>query len=193
VLYLRHILILLQTNLAGPLDKELNLLMMFPVLAAQHWSLLVLVVKDLSLYAVDSGHLKIFGHSDMQYAPAIGALEKTLDLNRKQLTRSPTHLDACTIQPNSYDCGYHTALNAFSISDHIINAGTDDDEGNLIANTDLTTWVAPTSTPGGIRQYRKRLHDKVAALTCTTVVPAQDDDPKICTDDDSDDDLINLT
>jgi hypothetical protein len=59
-------------------------------------------------------------------------------INRKQLTRSPTHLD-CTIQPNSYDCGYQAVLNAFSISDHIINTGTDDDGGNLIANTDLTT------------------------------------------------------
>jgi hypothetical protein len=132
--------------------------MMFPVLAAQHRSLLVLVVKDLSLYAVDSGHLKIYGHSDMQYAPGIGELEKILDLNRKQLTRSPTHL-GCTIQSNSFDCGYHTVLNAFSISDHIINAGTDDDEGNLIANTGLTTWAAPTSTPAEIRQYRKKLHD----------------------------------
>jgi hypothetical protein len=128
----------LQNNLTKPLDKECNLLMMFPVLAGQHWSLLVLVVKDLSLYAVDSGHLKIYGHSDMQYAPAIGKLEKILDLNRKQLTRSPTHLD-CTIQSNNFDCGYHTVFNAFSISDHIINAGTEDAEGNLIANTDLTT------------------------------------------------------
>jgi hypothetical protein len=63
----------------------------------------------------------------------------------------------------------------------------------VIANTDLTTWVAPTSTPADIRQYRKRLHDTVAALPFTTVVSAQDDDPKICTDDDSDDDPINLT
>ena len=42
VLYL-HPLILLQNNLAEPLDKECNLLMMFPVCAGQHWSLLVLV------------------------------------------------------------------------------------------------------------------------------------------------------
>ena len=108
MLYL-HPLILLQKNLAEPLDKELNLLVMFPVLAGQHWSLLALVVKGLSLYAVDSGHLKIYGHSDMQYAPGIGELEKVLDLNRKQLTRSPTHLD-CAIQPNSFDCGYHAVL-----------------------------------------------------------------------------------
>jgi hypothetical protein len=142
------------------------------------------VVKDLSLYAVDSGHLKIYGHSDMQYAPAIGELEKILDLNRKQLTRSPpTHLD-CAIQPNTFDCGYHTILNACSISDHAINAGTEDAEGNLIGNTDLTTWVPPTSTPAEIRQYRKKLHD--------TVVPTEDDDPKICTDDDSDDEPLDL-
>ena len=85
--------------------------MMFPVCAGQHWSLLVLVVKDLALYAIDSGRLKIFGHSDMQYAPAIGELEKILDLNRKQLTRSPipTHL-GCAIQLNTFDCGYHTVL-----------------------------------------------------------------------------------
>jgi hypothetical protein len=29
-----------------------------------------------------------------------------------------------------------------SISDHIINTGEEDAEGNLIANTDLTTWDA---------------------------------------------------
>ena len=191
VLYL-HPLILLQNNLAEPLDKELNLLMMFPVCAGQHWSLLVLlVVKDLALYAIDSGRLKIFGHSDMQYAPAIGELEKILDLNRKQLTRSPTHLD-CTIQPNTFDCGYHTVLNAFSLSDHAINAGTEDAEGNLIGNTDLTTWVPPTSTPAEIRQYRKRLYDTVAALPFAAVIPAEDDDPKICTDDDSDDEPLDL-
>jgi hypothetical protein len=125
------------------------------------------VVKDLALYAIDSGRLKIFGHSDMQYAPAIGELEKILDLNRKQLTRSPAHL-GCTIQPNTFDCGYHTDLNAFSISDHVINAGTEVAEGNLIGNTDLTTWVPPTSTPAEIRQYRKKLHDTVAALPFAT-------------------------
>jgi hypothetical protein len=48
VLYL-HPLILLQNNLAEPFDKECNLLMMFPVCAGQHWSLLVLVVNDRSL------------------------------------------------------------------------------------------------------------------------------------------------
>ena len=152
------------------------------------WSLLVLVVKGLSLYAVDSGRLKIYGHSDMQYAPAIGELEKILDLNRKQLTRSPTHLD-CTIQPNTFDCGYHTVLNAFSLSDHVINAGTEDAEGNLIGNTDLTTWVPPTSTPAEIR---KRLYDTVAALPFAAVIPAEDDDPKICSDDDSDDEPLDL-
>ena len=101
VLYL-HPLILLQNNLAEPLDKELNLLMMFPVCAGQHWSLLVLVVKDLALFAVDSGRLKIFGHSDMQYAPAIGELEKILDLNRKQPIRSPTHLDCTLYHPTEH-------------------------------------------------------------------------------------------
>jgi hypothetical protein len=102
VLYL-HPLILLQTNLADHLDKELNLVRMFPVLSGQHWSLLVLVVKDLLLCAVDSGHLKIFGHSDMQYAPAIGTPEKRLDLNRKQATHSLPHA------PRLYHPAEHTA------------------------------------------------------------------------------------
>ena len=47
-----------------------------------------------------------------------------------------------------------------------------------------------------IRQYRKKLHDKVAALPFATVVPApisdDDDVPEICSDS-SDDDPINLT
>jgi hypothetical protein len=62
----------------------------------------------------------------------------------------------------------------------------------IIANTDLTTWVAPTSTPAEIRQYRKELYDTAAALPFATVVPAEDDDPKICTDDDSDDEPLDL-
>jgi hypothetical protein len=67
--------------------------------------------------------------------------------------------------------------------------------GNLIANTDLTTWVAPILTPAEIRQYRKKLYDTVAALPFATLVPAPisggDDDPEICSDD-SDDDPLNL-
>jgi hypothetical protein len=68
----------------------------------------------------------------------------------------------------------------FSISDHVINAGTEDAEGNLIGNTDLTTWVLPTSTLAEIRQYRKKLHDTVAALPFATAA-TEDGDPKICT------------
>jgi hypothetical protein len=53
-----------------------------------------------------------------------------------------------------------------------VKAGKEGAGGNLIANTDLTTWVAPISTPAEIRQYRKGLYDTVAALPFATVVPA---------------------
>jgi hypothetical protein len=46
-------------------------------------------------------------------------------------------------------------------------------------------------TTADIRQYCKELHDAVAALPFATAVPAQDDDPEICSDD-SDDEPINL-
>jgi hypothetical protein len=72
------------------------------------------------LYSVDSAHTKIFGHSDLQYAPAIGILEQVLRLRRNTTTRSPTHLN-CIIQPNSCDCCYHAVLSAMSISDYIIS------------------------------------------------------------------------
>jgi hypothetical protein len=114
------------------------------------------------LYSVDSGHNKIFGHSDLQYAPAIGILEQVLRSRRKTITRSPTHLH-CTTQPNSYDCGYHTVLNAMSISDYIINEDGDAN-GCLALNLDLRAWTAPTSTPGEVRQYRRELHEKIDAL-----------------------------
>ena len=121
----------------------------------------MLVVKDLVLYSVDSGHSKIFGHSDMQYAPAIGVLGQLLKLDPKAITRSPSHL-ICTTQPNSFDCGYHVVLNAFSICEHI-NATRD-------ADADLTTWAAPRSTPSEMRQYRKELYDKAAALPYAVVL-----------------------
>jgi hypothetical protein len=40
-------------------------------------------------------------------------------------------------------------------------AGKTDAGGNLIANTDLTTWVPPTSTPAEVRQYRRELREKL--------------------------------
>jgi hypothetical protein len=88
--------------------------------SGQHWSLPVLILDGMHLYSVDSGHNKIFGHSDLQYAPAISILEQVLRLRCKTITRSPTHLN-CTTQPNSYDCGYHTVLDAMSISDYAIH------------------------------------------------------------------------
>jgi hypothetical protein len=75
-----------------------------------------------------------------------------------------------------------------------VKAGKEDTGGNLIANTDLTTWVAPISTPAEIRQYCEELYDTVAALPFATVVPpisGDDDDPEICSDD-SDDEPPNL-
>ena len=151
----------MQTALFKHVDLKTHKVLLFPLQAGQHWSLLVLVVKDLVLYSVDSGHSKIFGHSDMQYAPAIGVLEQLLKLDPKAITRSPSHL-ICTTQPNCFDCGYHVVLNAFSICEHI-NATRDTD-------ADLTTWAAPTSTPSEVRQYRKELYDKAAALPYAVVL-----------------------
>jgi hypothetical protein len=50
-----------------------------------------------------------------------------------------------------------------------VKAGKEDADGNLIANTDLTTWVAPISTPAEIRQYCEKLYDTVAALPFATM------------------------
>jgi hypothetical protein len=44
------------------------------------------------------------------------------------------------------------------------NTGKEDAEGSPSANTDLTTWVPPTSTPAEVRQYRRELHEKIDAL-----------------------------
>jgi hypothetical protein len=45
-----------------------------------------------------------------------------------------------------------------------VKAGKKDADVNLIANTDLTTWVPPTSTPAEVRQYRRELHEKLGVL-----------------------------
>jgi hypothetical protein len=134
----------------------------------------VLVVEGLLLFAVDSGKTKIFGHSDMQYGSSIGVLEQVLKLDPHAITRSPTHLP-CTIQPNGYDCGYHVVINACSISAHI-----DASDG---AGINLTTWEAPTSTPSEVRQFRRELYDRAAALPYASVPPPDDG-----SDDDDDDD-----
>ena len=73
-----------------------------------------------------------------------------------------------------------------------VKTGKEDAGGNLIANTDLTTWLAPISTPAEIRQYCEKLYDTVAALPFATVVATEDGDPKKCTDDDSDDEPLDL-
>jgi hypothetical protein len=144
------------------------------------------------LYSVDSGYTKLFGHSDLQYAPAIGILEKVIRLRCKTITRSPTHLN-CTIQPNSYDCGYHTFLNAMSISDYIIN---DDDDANgcLVFNLDLRAWTAPTSTPEEVRHYLRDLHEKIDALLFADVPASRTPiitEPTNADPIDSDDELLN--
>jgi hypothetical protein len=116
----------------------------------------------------------------LQYARI---LEKVLRPRCKTITRSPTHLN-CTIQPNSYDCGYHTVLNAMSISDYII----------IVLNLDLLAWTPPTSTPEEVRQYRRELHEKIDALpyddvpaTRTPIVTEPTNAEPI----DSDDELLN--
>ena len=137
--------------------------MMFPVNTGQHWSLLVLKTATLELYSIDSGYSKIFAHSDLQYAPCISTLEQVLKLNNRAISRSPKRLP-CTVQPNGFDCGYHVVINAHSLADFVVNEGHDDDDGNLFLNLDLTAWLAPISTPTDVRNYRKVLEKKVAAL-----------------------------
>jgi hypothetical protein len=151
------------------IDVDINKVLLVPFQSAHHWSLLVLIFDGMHLYSVDSGRTKLFAHNDLQYAPAIAILEKVLKLRCKTITRSPTRLD-CTIQPNSYDCGYHTVLNAMSISDYIIN---DDDDANgcLVLNLDLLAWTPPTSTPLEVRVYRKELHEKIDALPYADSAP----------------------
>jgi hypothetical protein len=107
------------------IDVDINKVLLLPFQSGQRWSLLVLIVNGMHLYSVDSSHNKIFGHSDLQYAPASSILEQVRRLRRKAITRSPTHLNCRTIQSNPYDCGYHTVLNVMCISDYIINDGDD--------------------------------------------------------------------
>jgi hypothetical protein len=77
-----------------------------------------------------------------------------------------------------------------------VKAGKKGADGDLIANTDLTTWLAPISTPAEIRQYCEKLYDTVAALPFATVVPApisgDDGDDSEIFSDDSDDEPPNL-
>jgi hypothetical protein len=140
------------------IDVDNNKVLLVPFQSAHRWSLLVLIFNGMHLYSVDSGRTKPFVHSNLQYAPAIAILEKVLRPRCKTITRSPTRLD-CTTQPNGYDCGYHTVLNAMSISDYIINddGGTN---GCLVLSLDLLAWTPPTSTPVEVRMYRKELHEK---------------------------------
>jgi hypothetical protein len=45
-----------------------------------------------------------------------------------------------------------------------VKAGKKDAGGNFIANTDLITWVPPTSTPAEVHQYHRELHEKLDVL-----------------------------
>ena len=170
------------------IDVDINKVLLVPFQSAHHWSLLVLIFDGMHLYSVDSGRTKLFAHNDLQYAPAIAILEKVLKLRCKTITRSPTRLD-CAIQPNSYDCGYHTVLNAMSISDYIIN---DDDDANgcLVLNHDLLAWTPPTSTPLEVRMYRKELHEKIDALPYADSAPIVTE-PTNAEPIDSDDEPLN--
>jgi hypothetical protein len=55
-------------------------------------------------------------------------------------------------------------INAHSLADFVVNEGHDDDDGNLLLSLDLTAWLALISTPTEVRNYRKLLEKKVAAL-----------------------------
>jgi hypothetical protein len=164
---------------------KVHKVLLFPLQSGQHWSLLVLVVEGLLLFAVDSGKGKIFGHSDMQYGSFIGVLEQVLKLDPHTITCSPTHLP-CTIQPNGFDCGYHAVINACSISEHI-----DASDGGGI---DLTKWDSPTSTPTEVREFRKELYNRAAVLPYAAVPPADDgsgSDDGLDDDNDDDDDDVD--
>jgi hypothetical protein len=74
------------------IDVDINKVLLLLFQSGQHWSLLVLITDGMHLYSVDSGHTKLFGHSDLQYTPAIGILEKVLRSRRNTITRSPTRV-----------------------------------------------------------------------------------------------------
>jgi hypothetical protein len=67
-------LLLLQLIHFEHIDTDINKVLLLPFQSGQHWSLLIPIVDGHTLYSVDSGHNQNFGHSDLQYAPAIGIL-----------------------------------------------------------------------------------------------------------------------
>ena len=113
----------------------------FPTQAAQHWSLLVYSTSDQELHSLDSGRTKLFAHTDMHYAPAIGQIENLVRSGSTPpsdvlLTRSPKRLPV-TVQPNGIDCGFHVLFNAKSLAMHV-NEGSD-----------IATWEPPAT---GVRR-----------------------------------------
>ena len=140
------------------LDPDEQQLLLFPVQAAQHWSLLAYQPGIAQLHAADSGRTKLFAHTDEDYAPFITAIEKVLALEPESLAKSPLRLKV-TIQPNSVDCGFHVALNARSLAQFVL----EHDEAPPAANL-KDDWVPPTSTAVEVRQYRKALCSTITAL-----------------------------
>jgi hypothetical protein len=96
------------------LDPEFQQLMLFPVQAAQHWSLLTYQPGIARLCACGSGVGKMFvAHSDEHYAPFITAIEMAVGVDPGTLSKNPLRLDV-SVQPNALDCSFHVVLNARS-------------------------------------------------------------------------------
>ena len=140
------------------LDNEFQQLMMFPVQAAQHWSLLTYQPGIARLCACDSGVGKLFAHSDEHYAPFITAIELAVGVDAGTLSKNPLRLDV-SVQPNALDCGFHVVLNARSLTKYML----DRDEDAPVANL-KDDWQPPPSTLPEVRQYRKQLVQHITAL-----------------------------
>jgi hypothetical protein len=140
------------------LDNEFQQLMLFPVQAAQHWSLLTYQPGIARLCACDSGVGKMFAHSDEHYAPFITAIELAVGVDAGTLSKNPLRLNV-SVQPNALDCGFHVVLNARSLTKYML----DRDEDAPVANL-KDDWQPPPSTLPEVRQYRKHLVQHLTAL-----------------------------
>ena len=90
---------------------EFQQLVLFPVQAAQHWSLLTYQPGIARLCACGSGVGKVFAHSDEHYASFITAIELAVGVDPGALSKNPLRLEVAE-QPNGADCGFHVVLTA---------------------------------------------------------------------------------
>jgi hypothetical protein len=137
------------------LDPKFQQLVLFPIQAAEHWSLLTYQPGIARLCACESGVSKLFAHSDEDYAYSSLQLSWLLVWiwARCPRTKNPLRLKVA-VQPNSVDCGFHVVLKrARSL---ITKFMPDRDEDSPVANL-KDDWQPPFSALPELRQYRKQL------------------------------------